>query len=102
MIEVLTVGCHVDYFVVVALRFEVIDAFGDGFNEHYHTRTSAELVIIQLFMFIRSVVPNIVDMYLKQSFLLCPFQDGVFKWAFQKFRNGRKDVYSHFKLTNLF
>ena len=89
------VGRGVDHLVVFPFRFEGFDAAVDRFDLHYHTRLSAEGVVVRGAVLVFCVVPDVVDMDFDQPLLLRTLEDRFVQRRGEQFGYDGQDVYSH-------
>ena len=81
--------------VVVALGSKVGDGPVQGLGLDDHTRVSAESIVVYLFVVASAVIVQVDDMYLHETLLLGPFDNGVIERTFEQVRHCADNVYSH-------
>ncbi len=64
LVEAVAVRGHKDNFVVGSLRLQIFDSVGDRFGHHDHAGAAAKLVIVELFVFAQSKLPQVMQMHL--------------------------------------
>lgn len=91
----LSVGRHVDDFVIFPFFLELLHHLLDGLYHHHHPGVPAVAVVIYRRPRAEAVFPDVVDVYLYKSFLPCTADNRVSQRAFEQLRNYSEDVYTH-------
>ena len=78
-----------------ALCADILQAGGNGFREHHHPGAAAKGCFVCLIMFIRGVVPDVVDPHVQQTGLVGPAQNAVRHHRPEHFREYRQYVDPH-------
>ena len=94
LVKDLSIRGHVDDFVVMALRGELLDVVEHRFHHHHHAGVSAVRIVVHCEARPQAVFPQIVHVDLYQSLLDGAAGNGVAERAVQQLRHHGEDVYS--------
>ena len=83
LVQCFSVRSHINYFVVMALAFQMRNAIVYRLDHHDHTGTAAKLIIIYTSLLVGGVISQIVKMHFYQSFFDSAFHNGSLKRASQ-------------------
>ena len=95
LVELLSVGTGEDYLIVFTFGFQSRDGTVDGFALHHHAGEAAVGVVVHTPPLVGTVVTEIVQMNLCQTFLLGTCQYRFMHESFQHLGQYGNNVYSH-------
>ena len=95
MVELLSIGRGEDDFVILALALQLLHATPDGLNLHDHACFASEGVVIHLAVLAQAPVPQVVDVYLDEPFVLGTLQNRRVQRRFERVGHYCQYIYSH-------
>ena len=91
----LTVGRSVNYKVIVALFFQIVDAVVDRLYHHHHASLAAKGVVVNLLVTTKAVLAQVVNMNFGNSLVGCPLDYRIIQRSIKDFGKNGYNVNSH-------
>src|SRR5690606_16643074 len=89
------IRCEKDHLIIGPFALQALDDPRQRLRHHDHAGTAAKLIIIDLPMLIRCIIPKVMQMYFQQAFIPGTLQDRVTEGAFQQLWHDRDNINSH-------